>query len=93
MATVWVHFLNYHLLIMGVIIVLVVLFLPGGLAQFVRERLRLSFATRRGAMTMLALRDVSAGYGAVDVLSDIDLDVHPGEWLAIVGAPRPARQP
>ena len=37
-------------------------------------------------MTMLALRDVSAGYGAVDVLSDIDLDVRPGEWLAIVGA-------
>ena len=35
---------------------------------------------------MLALRDVSAGYGAVDVLSDIDLDVRPGEWLAIVGA-------
>ncbi len=45
-VVVWANFLNYHLLIMGVIIVLVVLFLPGGLAQFVRERLRLSFATQ-----------------------------------------------
>jgi branched-chain amino acid transport system ATP-binding protein len=37
-------------------------------------------------MTMLALRNVSAGYGAVNVLSEVDLVVQPGEWLAIVGA-------
>ena len=37
-------------------------------------------------MTMLALRGVSAGYGAVNVLSDVDLEVRPGEWLAIIGA-------
>jgi branched-chain amino acid transport system permease protein len=42
-TVIWSNFLDYHLLIFGLIIVLVVLFLPGGLAQFVRERLRLSF--------------------------------------------------
>ena len=47
-VVVWVNFLNYHLLIMGVIVVAVVLFLPGGLAQFVRERLRLSFSPAGG---------------------------------------------
>jgi branched-chain amino acid transport system ATP-binding protein len=37
-------------------------------------------------VTILALRDVSASYGAVNVLSEVDLDVRDGEWLAIVGA-------
>jgi branched-chain amino acid transport system permease protein len=45
---VWSNFLNYHLLILGLIIVAVVLFLPGGLARFVRERLRLSFTPAAG---------------------------------------------
>jgi len=35
---------------------------------------------------MLELHGVSAGYGAANVLSDVDLEVRAGEWLAIVGA-------
>jgi iron complex transport system ATP-binding protein len=34
---------------------------------------------------ILALRGVSAGYGARPVLQDVDLDVAAGEWVAIVG--------
>jgi iron complex transport system ATP-binding protein len=34
---------------------------------------------------ILALRGVSAGYGARSVLRDVDLEVGAGEWLAIVG--------
>jgi iron complex transport system ATP-binding protein len=34
---------------------------------------------------ILALRGVSAGYGARTVLHDVDLEVAAGEWVAIVG--------
>ena len=34
---------------------------------------------------ILALRGVSAGYGARTVLRDVDLDIAAGEWVAIVG--------
>ncbi len=34
---------------------------------------------------ILALRGVSAGYGARTVLHDVDLDIAAGEWVAIVG--------
>ena len=34
---------------------------------------------------ILALRGVSAGYGARTVLTDVDLDIAAGEWVAIVG--------
>ena len=34
---------------------------------------------------ILALRGVSAGYGARTVLHDVDLDIGAGEWVAIVG--------
>lgn len=33
----------------------------------------------------LALRAVSAGYGARTVLRDVDLEIRPGEWVAVVG--------
>jgi len=33
----------------------------------------------------LALRAVSAGYGARPVLRDVDLEIQPGNWVAIVG--------
>ena len=36
---VWRHFLNAHQAILGIIIVLLVLFMPGGLLGFVREKL------------------------------------------------------
>ena len=35
---------------------------------------------------MLKLRNVSKKFGAVSALTDIDLDVHPGEVVALVGA-------
>nr|WP_144185767.1 ABC transporter ATP-binding protein [Elioraea rosea] len=35
---------------------------------------------------MLRLENVSAGYGAVEVLSDVTIDVAPGEVVTIVGA-------
>ena len=37
------------------------------------------------AEPILALRGVSAGYGARTVLHDVDLDIAAGEWIAIVG--------
>ncbi|MGW0663418.1 ATP-binding cassette domain-containing protein [Streptodolium elevatio] len=40
----------------------------------------------RGAgAPVLSLRGVSKRYGAVQALSDVDLDVHPGEVVALVG--------
>jgi iron complex transport system ATP-binding protein len=35
--------------------------------------------------SVLALRGVTAGYGARTVLHDIDLELHAGEWLGVVG--------
>jgi ABC-type branched-subunit amino acid transport system ATPase component len=35
---------------------------------------------------LLALRDVNVGYGEVQVLWDVSLDVYPGEIVALVGA-------
>ncbi len=35
---------------------------------------------------LLRVEHLSAGYGAVRVLHDIDLDVGPGEVVAILGA-------
>jgi branched-chain amino acid transport system ATP-binding protein len=35
---------------------------------------------------MLEIRNLSAGYGRTDVISNIDLDVHAGEIVALVGA-------
>ncbi|WP_204251143.1 ATP-binding cassette domain-containing protein [Elioraea rosea] len=37
-------------------------------------------------MSLLRLENVSAGYGAVEVLSDVTIDVAPGEVVTIVGA-------
>jgi iron complex transport system ATP-binding protein len=37
------------------------------------------------AVPSLALRAVSAGYGPRVVLRDIDLEIAPGEWVAVVG--------
>lgn len=34
----------------------------------------------------LSLRNVSAGYGAIRALHDVSLEVHAGEWVAVVGA-------
>jgi branched-chain amino acid transport system ATP-binding protein len=34
---------------------------------------------------MLELRGIGAGYGALQVLWDVDLDVERGEWVALVG--------
>lgn len=34
----------------------------------------------------LLLREVSAGYGAIQALHAVSLTVHPGEWVAVVGA-------
>jgi branched-chain amino acid transport system ATP-binding protein len=34
---------------------------------------------------VLALRAASAGYGAVEALRGVDLDLHEGEWLALLG--------
>jgi branched-chain amino acid transport system permease protein len=45
----WSNFLHHHLGILGLIIIAVVLFLPNGLARFVRERLRLSPAGGTGS--------------------------------------------
>jgi branched-chain amino acid transport system permease protein len=45
----WSNFLQYHLGILGLIIIAVVLFLPNGLARFARERLRLSFTGGAGS--------------------------------------------
>ena len=39
-------------------------------------------STRR---PVLSLRGVSKGFGAVQALTDIDLDVYPGEVVALVG--------
>jgi len=36
--------------------------------------------------TLLAIEQLSAGYGAVSVLKDIDLTVHSGEMVAVLGA-------
>ena len=38
-TTIWSHFLNYHLGILGVIIVLAAIFTPDGIAAFLRKRL------------------------------------------------------
>ena len=35
---------------------------------------------------LLELRGLGAGYGALQVVWDVDLQVFPGEWLALVGA-------
>jgi branched-chain amino acid transport system ATP-binding protein len=37
-------------------------------------------------MSLLRLENVSAGYGAVEVLADVTIDVAPGEVVTIVGA-------
>jgi iron complex transport system ATP-binding protein len=36
-------------------------------------------------MARLECRDVRAGYGPVDVLHGIDLDIDEGEWVAVIG--------
>lgn len=39
-----------------------------------------------GAEPLLSIQDVSAGYGRVQVLHGVSLDVHEGEFVTIVGA-------
>jgi len=41
--------------------------------------------TRRWDDSLLAVRDLDAGYGDLQILSGVDLDVRPGEYIAIVG--------
>lgn len=41
--------------------------------------------TRRWDDSLLAVRDLDAGYGDLQVLSDVDLDVRDGEFVSIVG--------
>jgi branched-chain amino acid transport system ATP-binding protein len=36
-------------------------------------------------MTLLSMRGVSKRYGGVQALSDIDLDISPGEFMAVIG--------
>jgi iron complex transport system ATP-binding protein len=38
-----------------------------------------------GPVPALAIRGVSAGYGPRPVIRDVDLEIAPGEWVAIVG--------
>src|SRR5690349_2194399 len=39
-----------------------------------------------GAGPLLALHDVTAFYGAIQALKGVDLDVHPGEIVTLIGA-------
>ena len=48
-TTVWSNFLTYHTAILGFLIVLVVLFLPGGIASFARDRAAASVRLFTGA--------------------------------------------
>ncbi len=41
--------------------------------------------TRRFGDSLLAVRDLDAGYGDLQILTDIDLDVRDGEYVTIVG--------
>jgi branched-chain amino acid transport system ATP-binding protein len=38
------------------------------------------------ALAMLEVRGVSAGYGRLEILHRIDLSLHDGEWLALLGS-------
>jgi len=41
--------------------------------------------TRRWEDSLLSVRDLNAGYGDLQVLSEVDLDVRDGEYVSIVG--------
>ena len=40
---------------------------------------------RRWSESLLSVRDLDAGYGDLQILSDVDLDVRDGEYITIVG--------
>ncbi|MFT4930679.1 MAG: ABC-type branched-subunit amino acid transport system ATPase component, partial [Natronomonas sp.] len=39
----------------------------------------------RHSDSLLAVRNLDAGYGDLQILTDVDLDVDPGEYVTIVG--------
>ncbi len=41
--------------------------------------------TMTDSAPLLELRDVSAGYGAVEAVTEVNLSVYPGDYLAIIG--------
>lgn len=39
-----------------------------------------------GAQPLLEIKGLNAGYGGIDVLHDIDIEMHEGEFVCIIGA-------
>ncbi len=101
----WSHLLTYHVGTLGVIIMLVVIFLPRGFFVSLRKGSSFSAVDRiagkreakwhkppRMAVRrqnegdgMLNLHKLGSGYRPLQVLWNIQLSLHEGEWLALLG--------
>lgn len=53
--------------------------------QVQKQSNQTEFDSKEGIQPILSLRNVSKNFGAVAALTNIDLDVYPGEVVALVG--------
>ncbi len=77
--TIWAKYLDYHQAVLGVVIVLLIFFLPGGLLRIFSWRaLRLSAA-------ILEIDDLSKSFGGVHAVKNVSLSVAEGEIVGLIG--------
>jgi len=97
---VWRNLLTIHAAALGLIIVLLVLFLPNGIVALIRDRRvgdrslpRVEILASQSMTSIvpvgapkLAVAGLQAGYGDVQVLWDVTIEVGRGELVCVVGS-------
>ena len=75
-----------HQTIFGILLILIIMFLPNGIVGDYRKLLKLALQTQRGRhMSLLEVRDVSKFFGGLAALTDVSFVCNKGEILGIIG--------
>jgi len=79
---VWRNFLEIHGGILGLLIVVLIIFSPGGLS---RRSLSERYGRGSGMTTLLELRNVSRSFGGVHAIRDVSFSLEPGQIVGLIG--------